>query len=320
MTDKPKTLAKVVQEVKRHEVTRSNRGLQLHDDDALMALGLRAVLAAIGQTPGYRRVYVAKGGTVLRLRSQAYIGRFSKDLDLSLCDVDLAGPVGDHQDFATQVGRKATSILQQLGTARQAEVTVSFERKTSPEDVGENPDTVVYGLVVEAALKPGFGRPTRAEGQGFKIDVTTDEYVDQNFVDDLVIDEFGIGINVRAYMPIQSIAEKLRAILQKDRHNRHKIEQGKDPSDGNLQPRHLLDLATLHDLVSEPAHWAALPVLFRAKCACRQIEVDDGTLGILTSEALYQKARAQDPQRADRARDLLPFITRSAQIPGAPGS
>ena len=59
-------------------------------DKALIALGLRALLAAIGSKPYYRKHYIAKGGTVLRLWSEDRLERLSTDLDLSGLELGLS--------------------------------------------------------------------------------------------------------------------------------------------------------------------------------------------------------------------------------------
>ncbi len=57
----PRSLHDAVQAVIRQE--------PMGRDGALVVLALRAILAAIGSDPLYRRRYIAKGGTVLRLRT-----------------------------------------------------------------------------------------------------------------------------------------------------------------------------------------------------------------------------------------------------------
>lgn len=57
-----------------------------------------------------------------------------------------------------------------------------------------------------------------ARGKGYKIDLTCDEYLDLDLIEDLRVTSYGIPIDVRAYAPLQSLAEKMRAILQKRRH------------------------------------------------------------------------------------------------------
>lgn len=68
-------------------------------DEALIVLGLRALLAAIGVVPEYRQHYIAKGGTLLRLLSPEPIGRLSTDLDFSGLELPVIGIQG-HKDFA----------------------------------------------------------------------------------------------------------------------------------------------------------------------------------------------------------------------------
>ncbi len=65
---------------------------------------------------------------------------------------------------------------------------------------------------------------------------------------------YGIRIAVPAYAPLQSIAEKMRALLQKLRHYEDGLAKGKHPDDaglrGNFIPRHVLDLEIL--LIDRP--------------------------------------------------------------------
>lgn len=203
-------------------------------DEALIALGLRALLAAIGRLPDYRPHYIAKGGTVLRLLSKDPLERLSTDLDLS--GVEFGPSPIDHYQFAADIGREATQILRSIVSRGQADISVRFNRTSDVAHRGEeNPETEVYLVEVTAHLNGS--NPTLARGRGYKIDVTCDEYVDQELVTDLRTTSYHIPIDVRAYAPLQSLAEKLRAILQKHRHFT------RTNNSSNLTPRHLFDLA-----------------------------------------------------------------------------
>ena len=278
-------------------------------EKALLALGLRALLAAIGNNPEYREQYVAKGGTILRLRSNAALGRFSTDLDLSGLNVGLAAPTAeDHLIFAANLGRSATKILQSAYKRGSADINVSFDPDTLGQSHDESdPDTINYRIKVSAALNPGK-KATQASDNTYKIDLTCDEDVDLDLIEDLRITSYGIPIDVRAYAPLQSIAEKMRAILQKRRHYERK------KSTGNLVPRHLFDLAPLYRMVA-PEELSRLPDLFRRKCACRKIEIDGQTRSWLLDKRLFEAAKEMDVRRAEESWRVLHDLVEAAQIP-----
>lgn len=292
--------------------------------EALIALGLRALLAAIGTEPGYRPTFIAKGGTVLRLLSGQDLGRLSTDLDFS--GLDLAAPTNmDHQLFAAALGRRATEVLHQAYPGDPANVRVAF----TADDRGarhdqSDPDTITYRIYMEAQLSSSQRQKTTVNNKRFSIDLTCDEYIDQSLIRDLVVTSYGIPIDVRAYAPLQSISEKMRAILQKRRQIQYKIEDGKigpgpqdGTQDGNWVPRHLLDLAVLRSLVTD-ADLRLLPDLFRRKCAGRLIEIMPETRAWLLDERLLIRAREEslgDQARADRAWSVLHELIAAADIP-----
>ena len=274
--------------------------------DALIAIGLRALLAAIGSRPYYRERYIAKGGTVLRLRSGEPLGRLSTDLDLS--GIEL-GPItaDDHRAFAADIGRTATQILRDCYTKGTADVVVSFDEQSIGRFDDTDPDTVTYQITVSAVLTKGK-EPTKAKGDAFKIDLTCDEYVDLSLIEDLRITSYGIPIDVRTYAPLQSIAEKMRAILQKRRHFERTDKQH------NWVPRHLLDLVPLRKLVTEE-QLTLLPELFRRKCACRKVDIDAHTRAWLLDTRLHSIAAQQDQHRADAAMVIWRDLANRAELP-----
>ncbi|MBA3683904.1 MAG: nucleotidyl transferase AbiEii/AbiGii toxin family protein [Planctomycetes bacterium] len=219
----------------------------------------------------------------------------STDLDFSCIGLELERPTdADHIAFATDIGTRATAILR--GAYQDAaDVAVRFVGAPEPHEDGENPDTAVYRIQVEAQLR---GKHIEAKSRFYKIDVTTDEDVDESQVEDLIVTTFGINIDVRAYTAVQSISEKLRALLQKRRH----FERNQNA--GNWVPRHLFDLVPLRRLAKKD-HLALLPELFRRKCAARQLAVDPMTRAWLLDPRLLAKAREQHARLADRAWQVL---------------
>jgi hypothetical protein len=131
---------------------------------------------------------------------------------------------------------------------------------------------------------------TQAQSKAYKIDVTLDEYIDPDQVTDLRVISYGIPIDVRAYSPLQSLSEKLRALLQKRRHFERKHDKG------NLVPRHLFDLYALRGLVTE-RELTLLPQLFRKKCSMRKIPVDALTRERLLDERLLARAMEDEKNR-----------------------
>ena len=276
-------------------------------DVALIALGLRALLSAIGTTPMYRQHYIAKGGTVLRLRSSKRMERLSTDLDLSGLSLS-PGTAEDHRLFAATIGRQATQILHDAYSKGAADIVVRFAEDSMGGRFDESdPDTVSYVVEVSAVLVPG-GKTTFARGKAYKIDLTCDEYLDLDLIEDLRVTSYGISSDVRAYAPMQSIAEKMRAILQKRRHYE------RTQNTGNWVPRHLFDLVLLRRLVTDE-DLRRLPDLFRRKCACRQIPVDDHVRSLLLDERLLEAARLKDRSRADAAWAILRSLADSAGLP-----
>lgn len=276
-------------------------------DVALIALGLRALLSAIGSTPQFREHYIAKGGTVLRLRSMEHLERLSTDLDLSGLSLS-PGTADDHRLFAASIGRQATQILRDAYSKGAADVVVRFaEDSLGGRYDDSDPDTVSYVVEVSAVLVPG-GKTTHARGKAYKIDLTCDEYLDVDLIEDLRVTSYGIPIDVRAYAPLQSIAEKMRAIIQKHRH----FERTQNA--GNWVPRHLFDLAPLRRLVTTD-DVQRLPELFRRKCACRRIPVDGQTRSLLLDRRLLVVAQHQDRVRADAAWAILQELADSAHVP-----
>jgi len=275
--------------------------------EALLALGLRALLAAIGSQEHYRKHYIAKGGTILRLRSNERLERLSTDLDLS--GVELGNTtVADHFTFASEVGRSATQILRSAYSKGAADIEVTFDEDSLGRVHDESdPNTVTYGIEVSAILAPGKN-PTVARGPAYKIDLTCDEYIDLSLIEDLKVESYGIPIDVRIYAPLQSIAEKMRAILQKRRHFERK------QNSGNWVPRHLFDLVPLRKMVSDQ-ELKLLPELFRKKCARRKIDVDAQTRTWLLDDRLLEVAKRKDAPRATAAWEILKSLTDFAHIP-----
>ena len=165
---------------------------------------------------------------------------------------------------------------------------VNFVPRPPPNEDGENPTTISYLIRVTAELQRG--KITQAQSRAYKIDVTLDEYIDLEKINDLHTLSYGIPIDVRAYSPLQSISEKLRALLQKVRH----FERNQD--EANFTPRHLLDLYVLRGLIVE-SDLPLLADLFRLKCEARKITIDAQTRGRLLDERLLAVAMKNEPLR-----------------------
>ena len=194
---------------------------------------------------------------MLRLMCSQPLDRLSTDLDLSsYLGTDMPSSFGSTEEmnifFASQLGRAATEILRRVYSKGDATVTVTFDRESPNERDPTDPHTLTYPIIVTAILRPG--KKTEAKSQRYKIDLTCDEYVDRNLVVEMNTMSYGIPIAVLAYAPLQSISEKLRAILQKHRH----FDRGQNS--GNWVPRHLLDLVPLSRMITD---YTELPALFR---------------------------------------------------------
>ena len=112
--------------------------------------------------------------------------------------------------------------------------------------------------------------------------------------------------------PLQSIAEKLRALLQKLRHYEDGLANGLAADDpglrGNFIPRHVLDLQILLRL-TPPGDLERLPRLLHAKCAAKGIPPQDRTTERLLHTRLRQSIEEFHPRRAATAWTTLEALT-----------
>ena len=245
--------------------------------EALMVFGHRAVLAGMSRIPHCYKHLILKGGTALHLAQGAPIGRISTDMDLSLLDVMTEQ--FDHTLITHDVAREIITVLHDaLSDSAKVTIQAPIDRTNSPYP--EQPDLYQFRIIVAAVLSGNSA--TIANGKRFIIELSTDEYIDDTLLEELDIAPYGLPIRMRMYAPIQSIAEKLRAILQKHQHFDRK---------GNVasfQPRHVLDLVPLMARI-KPGDLEKLPALFAIKCDSRLVPSAERTFERMTNPVLRER-------------------------------
>lgn len=224
--------------------------------EALMLLTLWVILAAISRHPS-RRYLVVKGGTLLRLLHGQPIGRVSTDLDLSL-------HARDPQQFQPEVmtGPIITAARRIISELVSDPTSITIELTLRPEDARHG-NTQLYRFRLFAAAAG-----MRVDNSHFRIELSVDEAVVEDHLMGLVVNPLhGMGlqlpIRVQAYDPIQALAEKLRAILQKHAH----FDHTQNPA--NWEPRHVMDMLLLMEHVPAVGGLDDLPEVFARKCAAK---------------------------------------------------
>ncbi|MEK7411985.1 MAG: nucleotidyl transferase AbiEii/AbiGii toxin family protein [Planctomycetota bacterium] len=243
-----------------------------------MAFGLMAVLAGMSRVPACREHVVLKGGTALRLFLGRSIGRVSTDIDLSLLDTTHPVPI---DVFTGDVRRETTNAIAEV-FSDPAEIDIQLlEDRTTPP-YPETPKMVKFRLSARY-------QKTLANRSLFLAELTLDEYVDQHLTKIIERDLYGLRVSLRAYAPVQAIAEKLRAILQKHQHF------DRNGNLGNFEPRHVLDLVPLSELL-EAGDLELLKPLFHRKCDARLVTPAERTRARLMNPHLHS-AVEQECQR-----------------------
>jgi hypothetical protein len=248
--------------------------------DALIAFGLRAVLAAMSRVPACQEQLVVKGGTALRLATGQPIGRVSTDLDLSLLE---AGSSFDPENLTGEVTREIAVIIDEI-YADSASVTIRLEADRTSPPYPQLPKLIVFRLDASADL--GGRNPTRTNNKQFLIEIAVDEYVDRELLTILEVVTYGFPIRFQMYAPVQAIAEKLRALLQKLQHFE------RTGNEASFQPRHVLDLEFLFARLAK-TDLGKLKSLFDAKCLARLVPETERTRERLLHPRLKSKVEEE---------------------------
>ena len=244
MKSKPTSLSKTLGHIMAQE--------KCQIDDALMAFGLNAVMAGMSLVPACQEQVVLKGGTSLRLLLKQPLGRISTDLDLSL----VAGARVTTEVFTGDVRRQCANVLAEYFTDT-AEIDIQLRLDRQQPKYADTMKLMVWRLTARY-------KKTLANRSGFLVELALDEFVDLDKTFMLETTAHQMPIRLRAYAPIQSIAEKLRAILQKHQHfDRNGLIN-------NFEARHVTDLVALKSLL-QPGDLETLHVLFHRKCDARRI-------------------------------------------------
>lgn len=261
--------------------------------EALTTFGLRAVLAGLSRSAPCREQLVLKGGTALRLRHGRSIGRVSTDIDLSHID---GAPTFDPGLIVSDVAVVTARVLAET-FADAASVQIRLEADRSQPKYPELPAMYVFRLHARATLD---GRTeTRADGKAFLLELVLDEYVDRTLLEDLTVVANHMPIDLKAYAPVQAMAEKLRALLQKLQHYERTKNQG------SFQPRHVFDLALLYDQL-RPGDIDRLKPLFDRKCDVRLVPSGERTRERLLHPKLHEAVLAgKNPTHATAAWNRL---------------
>jgi hypothetical protein len=276
--------------------------------DAVRTLALVAFAGAISRVPELAKNLCLKGGTLLRILNKGRIGRLpSMDLDAT-----VLGQPFDPEIVETRVMSELRTLLVEL---YRDELTIRVERR--PQNPHRRPqDSIihVYRIHAQAAInRAAPARRSSIEPNEFKFEATEQEMVDQGLLLQLDQEMYGIHIAMPAYAPLQSIAEKLRALLQKLSHYEDGLARG-IPADspglrGNFIPRHVLDLEILLQL-TQPGEIADLARLFHAKCEVKNIPASERTLDRLMHPMMRQRIEEQHPERAASAWRTLGELAR----------
>lgn len=276
--------------------------------DAVRTLALVAFAGAISRVPDLAQNLCLKGGTLLRILNGGRIGR-PPSMDL---DATVLGPVFDPTVVETRVAGELGSLLAEL---YGDELRIRVERRP-PNQARRAQDSVihVFRLHADAAIQRSApGKRSMIEPNDFRFEATEQEMVDRDLLLHLDHDMYGIHLAMPAYAPLQSIAEKMRALLQKLRHYEDGLAKGLAADDpglrGNFIPRHVLDLEILLRL-TPPGDLGRLPELFHAKCAAKGIPPQERTAERLLHPRLRQSIEEHHPRRATAAWAILETLTR----------
>jgi Nucleotidyl transferase AbiEii toxin, Type IV TA system len=303
------------------EVRRTDEHCQ-NDQDAARTLVLIACAEALSKCPEAFESLCLKGGTLLRMLVGGSIGRPpSMDLDATLIAHDF-----EPARLEVALGQGLGDALRyRFGTALSASITLI------PQSPARRPDLDsaqhVFRIRASAALNRAAPlRHSRIEPVSFAFEVTADEFVSKAHLMEYIRELHGFHIRMLAYAPVQSIAEKLRALLQKLRHYENKLAMGRNPADpgllGNFIPRHVLDLELLLPMVTDN-HLLTLPEIFARKCAAKGIPPVERTMSRLLHPLLRQQVLSKatpwrDPARAWTILERLAALV-TAVDPSTPG-
>jgi predicted nucleotidyltransferase component of viral defense system len=256
-------------------------------DDALMILGLRVVLASMTRIPACYEQLILKGGTALNLATGRSIGRVSIDLDLSLMDASKAF---DPALILQEVPREISNVLAEY-FHDSATIRISLKEDRTAPAYPELPKLYKFRLIAEADI--GKAAPLRGDKRGFIVELTIDEYVEPELLSILDVKPYGLPIRLRMYSPLQAIAEKLRALLQKMQHF------DRTGNEASFQPRHVLDLELLYDQLDQ-RDLPRLKALFDKKCDARLVPPQERTTGRMLHPILKKMVEA-DARRNSRS-------------------
>jgi len=237
---------------------------------ALRTIALIAFAGGLSRVPAIADSMCLKGGTLLRLWTAGSIGRPpSKDLDASVLTAGFVPSLIDEAVIHETNALLAETFFETM--------RMRAELVRRPDDVRRMGDAhlYVFRLHVEAAITPSNPRRlSRLDDTSFKFEASTDEVVDKAHLIKLDETHHGLPIRLRAYAPLQAMAEKLRALLQKRRYL--EIAGDRPGFQGNVIPRHVMDLELLITRV-KPEDLTALPDLFARKCDAKSISLDERT-------------------------------------------
>lgn len=258
-------------------------------------LVLMAYAHVIGEMDNLRPYLVLKGGTLLRLfLDGSNRRRPTRDLDASF----VCGADEDESSLLDGLERllagEAAELCQEY-LCRHFDDSFEVSVSKVVEGRGRNDDdlatrTQVYRIKGQVIL-PGKMTPSLLNGTSFKFDVTSDEIVDMKLLCEPPVLAGLPATRMRAYAPIQSLAEKLRAVIQKYQHHLRVLGEGKKASSGNFPPRHVMDIESLYSLCDYSDVNQVLPDLFIKKCRDRGVPEDLISSDVFFSEALYQNVK-----------------------------
>lgn len=248
---------------------------------ALTTFGLRAVLAGLSRSAVCREHLVLKGGTALRLRHGRSIGRVSTDIDLSHLDgSERISPDVIIGDVAVETAEVLAETFEDA-----ASIDIRLHEDRSHPKYPEQPAMYSFRLSARASL--GGKHVTEANQKLFLLELVIDEWVDRELLEDLVVVVNHLPIRLKAYAPVQAMAEKLRAILQKLQYFEKK------GTAASFQPRHVFDLLLLYDQLA-PGDLAKLKPVFHRKCEVRLVPPQERTRERLLHPVLYEQMVAAD--------------------------
>jgi hypothetical protein len=254
--------------------------------DALMAFSHRAVLAGMSRIPACYDQLILKGGTALRLSYGHPIGRVSTDLDLSLLECRDSFDV---LLITSDVTREVANVLAE-SFSDSAQITIRLIADRSKPDYSELPKMYSFRMTTEAFLNGPGRSATKVDSKAFLIELAIDEPVEKESLSVLELTEHGMPIRLQMYAPVQAMAEKLRALLQKHHH----FDRTADVA--SFQPRHVFDLRLLYDQLG-PGDLERLKPLFNMKCDSRSIPAGERTRARMLNPALRAAVQAEADRR-----------------------